>query len=227
MNSLASHPQLSVLPTARSAPGLATDPLRVCAYAATSKVATAQECSDARGACPPAVPAPSGAESPRTPEVTSRIPALIMLPMIPLEVDEVVAMLQHFKQARQRGDRAGSAWAIFWKGGSSEGCTEDERTPPLVQFPARPAQLVSASVWGMSAPATLIVCSLLGVLLMFLPAWFGISIEERSADVAHLGGALVLTVSVVSMGEVMRIGRYLNLPLALGVAFFPWLLQAP
>lgn len=34
--------------------------------------------------------------------------ALIMLPMIPLEFDEVFAMFQHMKEAKSRGDRSGS-----------------------------------------------------------------------------------------------------------------------
>src|SRR5690606_2823066 len=33
--------------------------------------------------------------------------AVIMLPMIPLEVDEVFAMIQHLREAKKRGDRDG------------------------------------------------------------------------------------------------------------------------
>src|SRR5699024_6528217 len=39
--------------------------------------------------------------------------AIIMLPMIPLEVDEVIAMSQHLIQRKRRGD---SFWTTFWKG---------------------------------------------------------------------------------------------------------------
>ncbi|MCS7469467.1 vitamin K epoxide reductase family protein [Stieleria sp. ICT_E10.1] len=150
--------------------------------------------------------------------------ALIMLPMIPLEVDEVIAMFQHVRQAKQRGDRGGSLWAIFWKGGKADGCTADERSPALIEFPDRPVGLFKASIWGMSFPWTLVACSLLGVVTMFLPTLFGIDIKATAADIGHLSGALIVTVSVVCMGEVIRSGRYLNVGLAMALAVGPWLL---
>ncbi len=153
--------------------------------------------------------------------------ALIMLPMIPLEVDEVVAMFQHVKQARQRGDRGGSLWTIFWKGGKADGCTADERTPALIDFPDRPGALCKASIWGMSFPWTLSACSILGVVIMFLPTGFGVDITTTVADIGHLGGALIVTVSVISMGEVVRVIRYVNVPLALAIAGVPWFVEQP
>jgi uncharacterized membrane protein len=151
--------------------------------------------------------------------------AAIMLPMIPLEVDEVVAMGQHMVDAKKRGDRGGSLWTIFWKGGQADGCTPDERSPKLAALPQKPWDVFIASIWGMSFPWTLTVSSILGAALMFLPTLFGISIEETAADVAHLGGALIVTVSVICMGEVLRIGRYLNVLLGLTVAAAPWMLE--
>lgn len=149
--------------------------------------------------------------------------AAIMLPMLPLEVDEVIAMFQHLRQAKQRGDRGGSLWKIFWLGGSSEGCTGEDDAPPMLEFPERPAMLCKASVWGMSCPWTLGLTTLLGVVLMLCPTWFDVSIETSAADVGHLGGALIVTVSVICMGEVVRIGRYLNGLLALFVGVGAWL----
>lgn len=149
--------------------------------------------------------------------------ALIMLPMIPLEIDEVIAMFQHLRQAKARGDRGGSLWRIFWKGGTAEGCTPDERSPELMQLPQRPVKVFLASIWGMSFPWTLVVSTVLGIGLMFCPTWFGVGIKTIAADIAHLGGALVVTVSVICMGEVVRIGRYLNVVLGLIVAAAPWL----
>lgn len=152
--------------------------------------------------------------------------AVIMLPMIPLEVDEVVAMCQHLRQARRRGDRGGSMWAVFWKGGRADGCTPDERSPELVELPAKPSQVFGASLWGMSWPPALLLSTLLGVVLMFTPTLFGVPIDARLADVDHLGGALIVTTSVVAMGEVVRVGRYLNVLLGAVVAAAPWLLGA-
>jgi hypothetical protein len=84
-------------------------------------------------------------------------------------------------------------------------------------------QLFQASIWGMSYPPTLIVATVAGVVLMFSPTWFGIDIRTHAADIAHLGGALTVTVAVIAMGEVLRIVRYLNVLLGLIVAAGPWL----
>ncbi|WP_231741826.1 vitamin K epoxide reductase family protein [Stieleria varia] len=152
--------------------------------------------------------------------------ALIMLPMLPLEVDEVVAMCQHVRQAKQRGDRNGSFWAIFWKGGDAAGCTHDDPAPAIMEFPSKPGQVFKASLWGMSFPWTLVTTSGLGVVVMCLPNWFAIDIHSTTADIGHLGGALIVTVSVICMGEVVRIGRYLNLLLAAAIGLGPWLAHA-
>jgi hypothetical protein len=149
--------------------------------------------------------------------------ALVMLPMIPLEADEVVAMGQHMIDAKRRGDRGGSLWAIFWKGGSADGCTPDDRSPKLMTLPEEPGKVFLASVWGMSVPWTLAVSAALGVWLMFAPLVWGTG--RPAAHVGHLGGAWVVTVSVISMGEVLRLGRWLNVPLGLGVAASTWLLD--
>lgn len=148
--------------------------------------------------------------------------ALVMLPMIPLEVDEVVAMGQHLATAKRRGDRGGSLWKIFWLGGSAEGCTSDERSPELLNLPQRPWKVFLSSIWGMSFPWTLMTTTGFGLVAMACPTWFGLSIESAAADVGHLGGALIVTVSVVSMGEVLRAGRLLNVVVALGIASFAW-----
>ncbi|WP_390622214.1 vitamin K epoxide reductase family protein [Tautonia marina] len=152
--------------------------------------------------------------------------AAIMLPMIPLEADEVVAMGQHMVEAKRRGDRGGSLWRIFWRGGSAEGCTADERSPELVALPRTPGSVIVASIWGMSVPKGLALAALFGIWLVFSPTVFRLDIETTAADIAHLGGALMVTVSVICMGEVLRMGRFLNVPLGLIVAVAPWFLEA-
>lgn len=152
--------------------------------------------------------------------------ALIMLPMIPLEVDEVVAMGQHMVEAKRRGDRNGSLWTIFWKGGSAEGCQADQRSPKLIDLSVKPWTIFKASLWGMSFPWTLVVSTLLGLVMMFVPTYEGWDIQTLAADIGHLGGALVVTVSVICMGEVVRFGRYLNILLGLIVGIGPWLTES-
>lgn len=143
--------------------------------------------------------------------------AAIMLPMIPLEVDEVVAMGQHVKNSKRRGDRGGSIWKIFWLGGSGGDSDADERTPPLSDLPHR-WEVARSSAWGVSTPWTLTGGFLLGVAMMAMPATFGVDIRTTAADIAHLGGAAIAVVSVVAMGEVLRAARWLSIPIGLVVA---------
>lgn len=147
------------------------------------------------------------------------VAAAIMLPMIPLEADEVVAMGQHVKQARKKGE---GFWNIFWKGGQPIEVNKDERSPQLMEFSNNPWKVIKASLWGISLPWTLVVSSFLGVGIMFLPSVFNIGIKATPADIGHLGGALVVVIAVVCMGEVLRMGRYLNVLLGLAIAILPW-----
>jgi hypothetical protein len=147
--------------------------------------------------------------------------AAIMLPMIPLEFDEVVAMYQHMKKSISRGEKF---WHVFWKGGQPEEMNEDDRTPSMIDLPVKFKEVLRASLWGMSVPWSLAVSTFLGILLIFLPGIFGISINTTAADIHHLGGALVIVVSVISMGEVVRRGRYLNILLGLIIMVVPWFL---
>ena len=144
--------------------------------------------------------------------------AAIMLPMIPLEVDEVIAMGQHLVQSKRRGT---SLWRAFWKGGPAEGSEPDQRTPALHTLPEQPAAVLRSSVWGMSVPWTLALSAALGIWLMAAPGSLGDT--GWSANIQTLGGALVVTVSVIAMGEPVRLLRWANLPLGLGVAAGPWL----
>ncbi len=146
--------------------------------------------------------------------------AAIMLPMIPLEVDEVVAMGQHLVQATRKGT---SVWEAFWKGGPpDEGASPDERSPQLMSLPDQPGRVFEASLWGMSYPWTLVLSTVLGVLLMAVPGTLGV--QSPASSVFHLGGSLIVVTSVICMGEVLRAGRYLNVLLGLAVAVLPWVM---
>ncbi|MFW7380249.1 MAG: vitamin K epoxide reductase family protein [Oligoflexus sp.] len=135
--------------------------------------------------------------------------AILMLPMIPLAADEVVAMGQHMVQAKRRNDQGGSVWKIFWFGGSAEGTSADERSPDLANFPDQPSKVFKSSLWGMSFPFYLSLATVLGIGLMFVPTL--LDVDAPASHIPHLAGALIVTVAVISMGEVLRIGRYLNL----------------
>ena len=150
------------------------------------------------------------------------VTAIIMLPMIPIELDEVVAMIQHMVQAKRRGD---SLWDVFWKGGEPFEHNSDERSPEVMEFPQKPGEVFMASIWGMSFPWTLVVSTVLGIWMMAAPEVMGIPIKAAAADVNHLGGALIVVMAVISMGEVVRTGRYLNVLFGLAVAIWPWFLS--
>jgi hypothetical protein len=84
-----------------------------------------------------------------------------------------------------------------------------------------------ASVWGFSAPWNLVASALLGVWLLVAPATFDVPITSGAADLAHLIGAGVVVVAVVSMGEVVRAGRFLDVALGACVGVVAWLTSAP
>ncbi|HEX5169090.1 MAG TPA: vitamin K epoxide reductase family protein [Cyclobacteriaceae bacterium] len=149
------------------------------------------------------------------------VAAVIMLPMIPLEADEVVAMGQHLLQATRRGEKF---WSVFWKGGRPGGHSKDIRSPELMNLSRAPKDVIQASVWGMSAPWNLVLSTIFGVALMTLPSLFQLPVQSTEADICHLLGALIVVVSVLSMGEVLRIFRYLNAVLGLVIAIAPFFL---
>lgn len=146
------------------------------------------------------------------------VAAAIMLPMIPLEADEVIAMGQFMVQAKRKRL---NLWKAFWLGGDVEGEGEDRRTPDLFTLPEQPKEVFLASIWGMSFPWTLVLALFAGVAIVFTPALF--EIVGTVANVSHIAGALIVTMSALAMGEILRPVRFLNVLLGLAVAAAPWL----
>lgn len=140
--------------------------------------------------------------------------AFMMLLMIPLSVDEVVAMCQFFyKKVWKDGE---PFWRTFWKGGTIEGGEKDERSPLVKESFGK---VFSAMVWGVTFPWTLAASAALGVWLMFAP--WALNSTGRMADSDHLVGALIVTISFIVTAEVIRAGRFINM------LFGAWLLVAP
>ena len=75
---------------------------------------------------------------------------------------------------------------------------------------------------GTSLPWTLIVCTVLGVLLMFTRVLFETTGQMASSD--HLVGALVVTFSITAMAEVARPTRFINVLFGLWLIAAPWVL---
>jgi uncharacterized membrane protein len=145
--------------------------------------------------------------------------ALFMLVMIPLTVDEVVAMVQFMVAARRKGQSAGELWRTFWVGGTLKEENEDDRTPQLT---AAPEKLGPAMVWGVSLPWTLVTSAVVGLWLMLAPAILGS--QGGAADSDHLFGALVVTVAVIALGEPVRAVRYLNIALGAWIVASPFVM---
>jgi len=143
------------------------------------------------------------------------IAAAAMLVMIPLALDEVVAMGQYML----RSVRAGRPfWRTFFQGGPDTGSGPDEN--PGLAAPLR-TQLAAAT-WGVTIPWTLLASCALGAWLMFSRLIFGT--EATMADSDHLIGALIITVAVTAMAEVARPLRFLNALFGIWLIAAPWLL---
>ena len=142
--------------------------------------------------------------------------ALVMLFMIPVAVDEVIAMGQFLRASKRKGR---SLWRTFWVGGTLDEVNEDKRTP---KYGAPASRMIAPMVWGVTAPWNLIVSALLGIWLMFAPAVFGT--QGGAADSDHLVGALITTVAVIATAEVIRSARFINVLLGALVCMAPWLL---
>lgn len=142
--------------------------------------------------------------------------AAAMLLMIPLSLDEVVAMIQFVAKKKREGH---SAWRVFWLGGN---LPEDVPT----WGPTRPETWrPRGMLWGFTNAWSLWLATAIGVWLMAAPAAFGIGIQEQAADSDHLVGALVIVVAVIALAEVARPARFLLIPLGAWLVVAPWFLD--
>ena len=147
--------------------------------------------------------------------------AAVMLVMIPLMVDEMVAMVQFMIWAKREGK---PLWRTFWVGDTMPGGGPDDRSPRYGRASA--LSMATAAVWGVSLPWTLLLSAALGLWMMFEPAVFGTSATDTVdtftiADSSHLFGPLIAVVATCATAEVIRSARWLNVLLGL------WLVAAP
>ncbi len=90
--------------------------------------------------------------------------AVAMLIMVPLTLDEVVAMIQFLVKRVKSGK---PFWRTFWMGDTIEGEQEDNRTPG---FLAPLKKTIPASLWGVNIPWNLLLSTVIGLWWMFIPA---------------------------------------------------------
>jgi uncharacterized membrane protein len=138
--------------------------------------------------------------------------AIAMLIMIPLTLDEVVAMVQFLRRKVREGK---PFWKTFWMGDTVEGGSSDERTP---RFTTSLSKTIPAMWWGVNLPWNLLLSTAIGLWWMFFPGNFGVT-GSAAGNFTTLG-ALVVTFSVIAMAEVGRAIRFIN------IAFAVWLIVA-
>ncbi len=142
--------------------------------------------------------------------------AACMLIMLALTVDEVIAVIQFLIRSRKEGK---PFWRTFFKGSEFNDYSIDPRTP---SFQAPPGKVINSMFWGIQIQWNLILTALLGIWLLFSNQIFGISkLLEDNADVC---AALIITFSIISMAEVIRAVRWLNILMAAWLAIAPWVL---
>ena len=143
--------------------------------------------------------------------------ALAMLVMIPLTLDEVVAMGQFLAQSRREGK---PFWRTFWLGGDLPEGMVDERAG---DFASPPGEMYQAMIRGVTFPLTLILSAGLGVWLMFEPSVLGTA--GSAADSNHLAGALVVTFALIALAEVARAARFANILIGAWIVISPWMMS--
>lgn len=143
--------------------------------------------------------------------------AAAMLIMIPLALDEVIAMGQFMMQARREKK---PLWTIFWMGASAEG----ERDERIVPFTASLRDQWHAMTWGVTLPSNLIAATLVGVWLLAAPAVLGSSGAASNSN--YITGALVTTFSILALAEAARAARFINLAFAAWIIFAPFVLNS-
>lgn len=144
--------------------------------------------------------------------------AVAMLVMIPLTLDEVVAMLQFLAERRRAG---APLWRTFWLGGEAPHATDS--TSRESQQRASAASVLGDMVRGVTVPWPLLGSIAIGLWLMFAPDVLGI--RGTAADNDHLVGALVITVAAIATAEVTRAARLLNVLFGVWLVAAPWLLS--
>jgi nucleoside-diphosphate-sugar epimerase/uncharacterized membrane protein len=142
--------------------------------------------------------------------------AAAMLIMIPLTLDEVVAMAQYMLRSVRSGR---PFWRTFFQGGPEPNGMADQSDPG---FSAPLAAQSAAAIRGVSVPWTLVASCVIGAWLIFSRLIFATKGAIANSD--HLSGAMIVTIAICATAEVARPLRFLNLPFGLWLLAAPWLL---
>src|SRR5690606_7506786 len=138
---------------------------------------------------------------------------------IPYSFDEIMATIGFLR----RRAKAGRPWMkVLFLGDTDDGDatinTKQEFTQPLR------VMLREATTGGLSVPWNLWLCVLIGIWRLLTRLTIGN--EGTMANIDHLIGCLVLTVSITAFAEVVRVVRYANIVLGLTLIATPFILGA-
>ena len=142
--------------------------------------------------------------------------ATCMLIMLALTIDEVVAVCQYLKRIRQEKK---PFWRTFFLGSEYTEDSVDTRTPT---FSETPWKVIKSMVWGVRIQWNLLVTALIGVWLLFANNVIGF--HGILADSTDVCGALLVVFSIISLAEVIRPVRFLNMVIALWFGISPFVL---
>ncbi|MBJ7449978.1 MAG: SPW repeat protein [Parachlamydiales bacterium] len=143
--------------------------------------------------------------------------AFCMLIMLALSIDEVVATLQYLNKVRKHHRE--HFWRVFWYGGEVEG-TIDTRSARFGEN-----RMWGSLTWGTSIPWTLIISLLIGVWMLCVPSVF--NVVQNIADTCYIVGALTVVVSIISMAEVVRTFRFVNILFGIWIIISPLVMPLP
>lgn len=139
--------------------------------------------------------------------------AFLLLLMIPLALDEVVAMLQFMRMSRRTGR---PLLRTFFLGGEVAGATDSATVRPTFWRRA-------SMFWGITPHWNLLLAAALGVWVIATPDVLGSG--GVAADSSHVAGALVVVVALVATADVARASIWLNVLLGAWIAVAAWLLD--
>ena len=127
--------------------------------------------------------------------------AFCMLTLVVLSIDEVTAVLQYLIRSKEK-----PFWQLLFEGGPCQQASEDRKTPSLQ---ASWSELGRAAKWGVTLPWNLLASVGMGMVVMAFPNQ--LQIEGTLANVDHIFGPLTIVISMISLSEITRKVRLLNL----------------
>lgn len=143
------------------------------------------------------------------------ISSLVMLPVVPMAVDECVAALGFLL----RRDKSGvSAWKRLFVGSMAHGKQVAPPPPHMIEMERRPGLVLGQSARGMGLPWNLLLVMLLGAWLMLAPAL--LHTNALASAGMRVAGPFFLVIAILACGEVLRPLRWINLLIGAALAVF-------